>query len=1251
MALAIRAPVDLNRQALVSTSISFPMIASRILPYFSLTIAILLCRIAAPASAQTSSFNATLVTDDSGNLVLNWPGQSGLSYHLESSPDLRVWTALPGSIVGTGGELTAIVRTAGTVDPARQFWRVVADPTAGIAVAPATPVYTNTLASVTPQVGVSYRWTITGGHLTEPDGAAFMHFAASTPGTVTITCTLTNNATGNVVATYSAQVAITNAPAQPIVVAPGFATTAQSGLIASVEHQAGATYAWTITGGTITAGPATNSITFTAGPPGLLTLACTVTRSGVAAASSPASVHVLSAGSSTWESPLSETSLPPFQVNLSSEGSRQWIFANMLRSVEAWVYRSDASAAEAQALANEIQVDAAGWPATFPADCRMRMHCGYQTGEETYLHGVFVLTWDGSGNVELQSSRNDGRDEVVLLNDQAHGRFIRVIKDPTKSAPLVFVHSSDPANPVRNMRLWAPAYDGAGIDLTPSSDLARGHIAGSLEPLPGQPEPMWHPQFLRHIAEAPNAGVLRFMTWLKINQANWSRDVVEWNDRADPTYSFAALTTIDRSYNRYPVASYRQDLGLPYEWMIDLCNLTGKDLWIQVPHIASPDLIRQLARLCATRLNPNLRVWFEYSNEIWNGYAGFIPQMNYARLTAALHFGVPFASVTGAQDAWGSGHLQGLALKTFEDEWRALGQPDARLINVVASFVASSSYGQGALDAVQEIDPHLPEVLAVTNYFGYDTQWDIFSAHAFGANPGVWPESLFEKTKEIVGRNLHATAASWAANAAVARAEGVPLVAYEGGQHMLPMGYGDWANPVHVDFMYFNYAFQRSPQIKDLYLEHYAIWNAIGGRTVSLYSDTGGMSFYGYWGAKEYVDQTPAEAPKWDAFLTYGALHAGVRAPSEPIGTRPVLPEMNFKAENHAPFTRDILASGGEGSVQLALIGGSLPPGISFTQPAPGTARLVGTPTAEGVYHFVVRALDVDKDPDFKAYTFTIDPAGVGTNALVTFRGQDIPATIPNNGWIARYDPARPLTTVRDGANQTTRIYLPFSIADGSALFNRESLEVPGTPKVIPATSPLNMYGGWSISAGTYADGTTSTLHDVSSFTGLRNYQWCNWSGDVSPGPSDFDALLLWRADQFNAMGGSGTYSFGNDATSALLRVDMTLLADNDHNELRFVVRDGGTFYISEHAYTSRNLGDGYFQLADFNGSSAAGHRWAVFTPTADNYAIPPAATLTFAAHTFTDVQAVGFAYHGHRDGWHFSFHFSRFIALGQRHD
>ena len=59
--------------------------------------------------------------------------------------------------------------------------------------------------------------------------------------------------------------------------------------------------------------------------------------------------------------------------------------------------------------------------------------------------------------------------------------------------------------------------------------------------------------------------------------------------------------------------------GVPYEAQIQLSNELKEDLWINVPHLADDDYVRNLAQLVQQRLTPGLRVWVEYSNEVWNG--------------------------------------------------------------------------------------------------------------------------------------------------------------------------------------------------------------------------------------------------------------------------------------------------------------------------------------------------------------------------------------------------------------------------------------------------------------------------------------------------------------------------------------------------------------------------------------------------------------------------------------------------------
>ena len=53
--------------------------------------------------------------------------------------------------------------------------------------------------------------------------------------------------------------------------------------------------------------------------------------------------------------------------------------------------------------------------------------------------------------------------------------------------------------------------------------------------------------------------------------------------------------------------------------MIELCNEAQKDMWINIPAMATPQFVQSLAQLIAAELDPNLNVYVEYGNEDWNG--------------------------------------------------------------------------------------------------------------------------------------------------------------------------------------------------------------------------------------------------------------------------------------------------------------------------------------------------------------------------------------------------------------------------------------------------------------------------------------------------------------------------------------------------------------------------------------------------------------------------------------------------------
>ncbi|MCE1228007.1 MAG: beta-propeller fold lactonase family protein, partial [Firmicutes bacterium] len=176
--------------------------------------------------------------------------------------------------------------------------------TAEIVAAPVLPVITvpamltsgaSYTASVPAQANSTYAWTVTGGTITAGTATNSITFTAGASGSVSFSCVVTNQA-GTASTPGTATSAIVAAPTTPVVTAPSFVTASQGGYTASVPTQANSTYAWTVTGGTITAGAATNSITFTAGASGSVSFSCVVTnQAGTASTAGTASSTIVAA--------------------------------------------------------------------------------------------------------------------------------------------------------------------------------------------------------------------------------------------------------------------------------------------------------------------------------------------------------------------------------------------------------------------------------------------------------------------------------------------------------------------------------------------------------------------------------------------------------------------------------------------------------------------------------------------------------------------------------------------------------------------------------------------------------------------------------------------------------------------------------------------------------------------------------------------------------------------------------------------
>ena len=342
----------------------------------------------------------------------------------------------------------------------------------------------------------------------------------------------------------------------------------------------------------------------------------------------------------------------------------------------------------------------------------------------------------------------------------------------------------------------------------------------------------WNETFLE---ETSFYTVLRFMDWGKTNHSQlqaWSQRVLP-----DTPDNFGART----------IAGSRAPLpGLAYEWMIDLCNRQGADLWMCVPHAADDDFVRNLAALIHEKLDASLKVYVEYSNEVWN----FRSQQEYCKaMGQRLGFGSDFNAAMLYQ-AYRSAEIW----KIFEDEFA--GQGD-RVVNVISGQSTNAGITRRHLDALA--DPEFnptgvrAEAYAIAPYFGGNG--------LNGGDPQVFEklrEDIFERRPQ--GSNSaggSSRIANVRAQFEVAQAHGISLIAYEGGQHIGRSAAGPNRDP-RMYQLYIDYLDALAPYL-DVFT-HYTHAGKFGGG--------------GAWGAKEVTGQDPAEAHKYRALRDWAARHS-----------------------------------------------------------------------------------------------------------------------------------------------------------------------------------------------------------------------------------------------------------------------------------------------------------------------------------------------------------------------------------------
>lgn len=323
----------------------------------------------------------------------------------------------------------------------------------------------------------------------------------------------------------------------------------------------------------------------------------------------------------------------------------------------------------------------------------------------------------------------------------------------------------------------------------------------------------WNPVFLEEIQIYT---CFRFMDWSKTNSPERA-----WEQGKDWHKSWEGRTQKTDSVQN-PVA---------YEWMIDLCNRTGKDMWITIPHVADDHYVRCLAQLIKDTLKPQLKCYVEWSNETWNG--SFTQSAYVNRKAQELPESI-LSRYKWRDNTWYAGQLYH-AIRTLQIHEIFLDVFDGkreRLVFIMGGCMGHAFYRDSHCWAVndKECNPHqiMPDAYALAPYIGH---------HLTPGSDDVFKRFIEEAIPEKTARVAEIAKT-------VTELTDMKMVTYEGGQHLKhtdPKAIGDQHDPRMAD------VYRAMLKAYSPYFTHFNHYVHMGGT----------------WGAKQSLGDSESESPKY----------------------------------------------------------------------------------------------------------------------------------------------------------------------------------------------------------------------------------------------------------------------------------------------------------------------------------------------------------------------------------------------------
>lgn len=545
-----------------------------------------------------------------------------------------------------------------------------------------------------------------------------------------------------------------------------------------------------------------------------------------------AGVRLCAKGSNNPVEPLArDETFPKLPIGMNLAGIADWEpgfpFKNLFWGARPWLTRNlSGKGPHDTQVQNWFQFDENGYPLEVPitAPGQDEPQIVFTYVPNVWRKGRYVLLYEGDGEIQgYASTKVISRKPGRIVFEMAHAG--------AAGYEAIGITVSKRGNHIRNIRLVAETDEKSDLALNP-----------------------FLPKFLDFCRPFH---CLRFMDWGAINNSIEEK----WSDRKKPTFytMVPKAGDPDAIWSPAPTQFERRFAGgVAYEHMIQLCNLLKIDMWICVPHRANDDYITQLARLVKLSLDPALKVYLEYSNEIWNWQfrqAGWMLQSQLAGALVEAKGGSPWEDVAKTKGRDHPERIGALFRRVFSIWEREFAGEQHRLIRVAAVQAAWADASKrtirwclenGGVDAVSPAAYVGPDS---ASYQSWETRGDQLT-----------PEMIIEDMYRILKAERERGGLLEIVN--FAKDNGLKYVAYEGGQHIQPKDQKD------APYSRALAAVQNHHEMYGLYIELLRLHRDLGCEMFGHFSSVGRQGTrWGSWGAKLNYDAPNEESPKMRALL------------------------------------------------------------------------------------------------------------------------------------------------------------------------------------------------------------------------------------------------------------------------------------------------------------------------------------------------------------------------------------------------